>query len=76
MPDRRPAPYDPVPDIAELMAGLQVVRSLPVAREFFGTALEPYDRLREGLGLFGYPAAWEHIDRLRSVLKTHADEAA
>jgi hypothetical protein len=60
-------PYDPVPDLAAVLAGLQVARS--ISRKPFGAALEPYDRLRRELGLFGWPDAAEHETRLRERLR-------
>lgn len=59
--------YDPIPDIAAVLAGLQVTRSI-LGGTRLGPALEPYDRLRKGLDLFGYPDKAEHERRLRSVL--------
>jgi hypothetical protein len=50
--------YDPIPDIAKVLAGLQVPRSM-LGGTSLGAALEPYDRLRKGLNLFGYPPSLE-----------------
>lgn len=60
-------PYDPIRDLAEVLAGLQVPRSIQ-GGYVLGKALEPYDRLRKGLSLFGYPDAAEHERRLRQIL--------
>jgi hypothetical protein len=60
-------PYDPIHDLAAVLAGLQVPRSM-LGGAALGAALEPYDRLRKGLSLFGYPPASEHERRLRTVL--------
>jgi hypothetical protein len=62
-------PYDPVPDLAKVLAGLQVPRSIQ-GGHVLGAALEPFDRLRKGLGLFGWPDAAEHEERLRRALET------
>jgi hypothetical protein len=59
--------YDPVPDLAALLAGLQVPRSM-LDGQGLGGGLEPFDRLRAGLDLFGYPDAAEHEERLRRAL--------
>jgi hypothetical protein len=65
-------PYDPVPDLAKVLAGLQVPRSIH-GGQVLGAALEPFDRLRKGLGLFGWPDAAEHEERLRRALRAAAD---
>jgi hypothetical protein len=65
-------PYDPVPDLAAVLAGLQVPRSMMGGRTL-GAALEPFDRLRKGLGLFGWPDAAEHEERLREALRQPPD---
>lgn len=65
--DRRP--YDPVPDLGALLAGLQVLRSLPLAADAFGTALEPYDRIRDALRLPGWPDAAACTGELRHLLQ-------
>ena len=51
-------PYDPIPHIAAMVAGLQVPRSMLGGRSL-GASLEPYDHLRGGLRLFGWQNALE-----------------
>jgi hypothetical protein len=60
-------PYDPARDLAELLAGLQAPRSMLGGRAL-GAALEPFDRLRKGLDLFGWPDADTHERLLRRAL--------
>jgi hypothetical protein len=59
--------YDPVPDLAALLAGLQVPRSIEGGR-LLGAALEPWDRLRAGLGMFGWLGADDAEEALRKAL--------
>lgn len=61
------AGYDPIPDLAKILAGLQVARSIS-GGHVLGAAREPYDALRHELGLFGWPDAAEHEQRLRKHL--------
>ena len=65
-------PYDPIPHIAAVLAGLQVPRSMFDGRAL-GAALAPYDHLRDGLGLFGYPPALEQEKLLYSQLAALSD---
>jgi hypothetical protein len=64
-------PYDPIPDVAAVIAGLQVARS--ISRVPFGAALKPYDQLRGGLDLFGWINALETEKRLYSALAALAE---
>ncbi len=59
-------PYDPIPHIAAMVAGLQVPRSMLGGRSL-GASLEPYDHLRGGLGLFG----WQNALEIEKVLYSH-----
>ena len=56
-------------DIAEVLAGLQVIRSIEGGR-IMGAALAPYDRLRKQLDLFGWPRPADH----ERVLREHLTE--
>lgn len=56
-------------DMAELLAGLQVPRSLPQPHILLGKGLEPYDRLMDELNGFG----WTDKEALRSKLGTIFD---
>jgi hypothetical protein len=60
-------PYDPLPDLAAVIAGLMVPRSIQ-GGSVLGAALGPYDRLRRGLGLFGWDAS-DIEPALRAVLQ-------
>lgn len=70
-PDRTPAVkqerYDPVRDLAEVLAGLQVARSIGGGAAL-GAARAPFDRLRRHLHLFGWPGADEHERMIRAAL--------
>jgi hypothetical protein len=58
--------YDPVPDLAAVLAGLQV--PLSIDRAMLGAATDPLLRLRDGLRLHGWPNASDHEDALRRRL--------
>lgn len=69
-----PEPYDPIHDLAAVLAGLQVARSID-GGSALGTGLESFDRLRRKLNLFGWPKADEHEARLREHLTVLRAEA-
>jgi hypothetical protein len=62
-------------NIAEVLAGLQVIRSIEGGR-IMGAALAPYDRLRKQLDLFGWPRPADHERALRKHLTELADGEA
>lgn len=61
------APYDPLPDLAAVMAGLQAPRSVG-GGQVLGAAREPYDRLRRNLHIFGWPGAPQFERMIRAAL--------
>lgn len=63
--------YDPIPDVAYILAKLQVPLSI-AGGAFLGEARPVLERLRFELDLFGYPDAAEHERALRKAM--HAAE--
>jgi hypothetical protein len=53
--------------LGDILSGLQAPRSVFGARAL-GAALDPYDAVRAGLGLFGYMTAEEIAARLKEAL--------
>lgn len=51
----------------ELMAGLQAPRSMPI--KILGAAIEPWDKIRDELGCFGWMTAEDHERLLRKGLE-------
>lgn len=58
---------DLIRDLAELLAGLQVARSIQGGFAL-GTSLDSYDRLRRQLGMFGWQRPPEYEVALRARL--------
>ena len=50
--------------VAELMEGTQVPRSIPGA---LGAGRESWDKLKSGLGLFGWSTAEEYEAKIRQI---------
>jgi hypothetical protein len=57
--------YDPIPDLAKLMAGAQVPMSLGA----LGKGADPLRELRRNLRLHGYPDAAETENALREAFR-------
>ena len=74
MPRPQSTPDAIVRDIAALLSGIQVPMSLLGPRAL-GAAWTPIERLRDGLGLFGYPDAQEIEEALRKALGLPAEVA-
>lgn len=56
-----------VRDLAEIMAGLQVPYS--IGKQVLGAAAEPWKRVWDRLGMFGWVNADEIAEKLREALK-------